>query len=99
MLRKYNRQFISDFKDYNYHISENGKIVAGVVAGSTMDTLEVEYLFVDKAHRGMGLGSKLLRYVENLAFQDGIKHVLLFTYSFQAPEFYKSLGYTQLCEI
>ena len=46
-LRRYNRQFMRDFKDYNFHIKQDGQIVAGIVAASTMDTLEVEFLFVE----------------------------------------------------
>lgn len=99
LLRKYNQQYLGTYKNYNYHIEENGKIIAGITGKNKMDTLEVEYLCVDEAYRGQGLGSKLLRHVENLAMQDGIKHVLLFTYSFQAPGFYKAMGYKQQFDI
>lgn len=93
-LRKYNRQFMHTFKDYNFHIRRDGKIIAGIVAASTMDTLEVEFLFVDEGYRREGLGSKLLDHAEMLARQNGLKRILLNTYSFQAPEFYKKHGYT-----
>lgn len=99
MLQQYNRQYMRDFKEYSFHISENGKIVAGIVAESTFDTLEVEFLFVDEACRGKGYGRRLVSHVEELALRDGLRRVLLNTYSFQAPGFYKTLGYTQLLEI
>ena len=59
-LRRYNRQFMRDFKDYSFHIKQDGQIVAGIVAASTMDTLEVEFLFVEESCRGQGLGRLLL---------------------------------------
>lgn len=95
-LRQYNRQFMRDFKDYSFHIKQDGQIVAGIVAASTMDTLEVEFLFVEEGCRGQGLGRLLLEQAENLARQDGCKRVLLNTYSFQAPGFYRRMGYELL---
>lgn len=53
-LRRYNRQFMRDFKDYSFHIKQDGQIVAGIVAASTMDTLEVEFLFVEESAAGRG---------------------------------------------
>ena len=72
-LRQYNRQFMRDFKDYRFHIERDGNIIAGIVAASTMDTLETEFLFVEESHCGQGLGRP----------QTG----LLNTYRFQAPCF------------
>lgn len=87
-----------DFKDYSFHIKQDGQIVAGIVAASTMDTLEVEFLFVEEGCRGQGLGRLLLEQAENLARQDGCKRVLLNTYSFQAPGFYRRMGYELLAQ-
>ena len=95
---RYNRQFMRDFKDYSFHIKQDGQIVAGIVAASTMDTLEVEFLFVEESCRGQGLGRLLLEQAENLARQDGCKRVLLNTYSFQAPGFYRRMGYELLAQ-
>ena len=97
-LRQYNRQFMRDFKDYSFHIKQGGQIVAGIVAASTMDTLEVEFLFVEESCRGQGLGRMLLEQAENLSRQDGCKRVLLNTYSFQAPGFYRRMGYELLAQ-
>ncbi len=98
-LRRHNRLFMRDIVDYSFHIEENGAIVAGIVAAGTMDTLEIEFLFVDEAHRGRGLGGKLLRYVEDRARAAGLKRALLNTYSFQAPDFYLKKGYARLFRI
>ena len=98
-LREYNRKYMSDFDDYNFHIEKDGKIIAGIVAASTFDTLEVEFLFVDENYRGKNLGTELLKHAENTAKMNGLKSILLNTYSFQAPEFYKKHGYSELLKI
>lgn len=98
-LRAYNRHYMRDFRDFSYHIEEDGRMIAGIVAASTFQTVEVEFLFVDEAFRGQGLGSALLRKVEEEARAVGMEHVLLNTYSFQAPDFYRKMGYAQLFAI
>lgn len=98
-LREYNRKYMRDFDNYNFHIKENNKIIAGIVAASTYDTLEIEFLFVDENHRGKNLGTELIKYVENLAKENGLKRILLNSYSFQAPDFYKKLGYSEILKI
>ena len=98
-LRAHNRAFLCGAGDYRFHIEENGTIVAGIVAGGVCDTLEIEFLFVDEAHRGKGLGKRLIAHAEEAARRGGLTRVLLNTYSFQAPEFYKKLGYTVAAKI
>lgn len=98
-LRAYNRQYMRGLRDYSHHIDIEGELAAGIVAGSVFDTLEVEFLFVEQRHRGKGLGRALLRHVEALAARDGLKRVILNTYGFQAPGFYRRMGYQQACAI
>ncbi len=95
-LQEYNARYMQDLSDYHFHIADNGQIIAGIVAERVFDTLEVDFLFVDSQYRGKGYGRMLLTHVERLARQQRLKRVLLNTYSFQAPEFYRKMGYTQL---
>ena len=96
MIRQHNAKFMTEFQDYSYHIEEEGELVAGIVAEAVFDTVEVEFLCVKENCRGKGYGRALLQYVEEQAENDGRKRILLNTYSFQAPEFYRSLGYEEL---
>lgn len=96
IVRQHNRLFMREFGQYSYHVEDNGAVVAGIVAASTFDTVEVEYLGVEAAYRGQGLGARLLRHVEALARADGMRRILLNTYSFQAPGFYDKMGYRTL---
>ena len=88
-LQEYNARYMRETEDFNFHIEENGKIIGGIVA----------FLYVDDQHRGKEIGRRLLAHVEELARQNGFRRILLNTYSFQAPEFYKKLGYTEILKL
>ena len=98
-LQNYNAPFMSNYSDCSFHIEEDGKIIAGIVAVSTADTLEIDYLYVEESHRGKGVGSMILSEIEARAEKAGIHRILLNTYSFQAPDFYRKNGYEEILEI
>lgn len=95
-LEDYNIHHMSNYKDYSSHIEEKGEIIAGMVAESIYDTLELKFLWVKDTCRNKGYGRLLLHNMENQAAKDGIKRILLNTYSFQAPLFYEKMGYHKL---
>ncbi len=51
-LQEYNRPFFKDERDFSFHIERDGQIVAGIVAGSTYQTLEVDFPFGASASAG-----------------------------------------------
>lgn len=99
MLQEYNAQYMEDSGDYSFYIEEDGHIAAGIVASAVFDTVEIDYLCVAEAYRGRGYGEQLLNKVEKEAAAKQIKRIILNTYSFQAPTFYKKMGYKQLFKI
>ena len=96
MLQEYNKKYMQDGGDFCFSIEEDGTPAAGIVAGAVFDTVEVEYLCVAKDCRGRGYGEALLKRVEEEARAQNKRRILLNTYSFQAPEFYRKMGYQQL---
>nr|WP_228562972.1 GNAT family N-acetyltransferase [Catenulispora rubra] len=49
--------------------------------------------------RGNGLGAEILRRAEDEARVRGCRTAVLYTISFQAPEFYRKQGWTVLGEV
>lgn len=70
-----------------------GQVVGGAVGRRWGALCELQQLWVHEAHRGAGLGSRLLRGFEAQARGHGCTQVYLETFSFQAPGFYARLGY------
>lgn len=75
---------------------EEGNCQGGLIGMTHGNWLDVEYLVVDEALRGQNMGSELLKRAEQAASDRGCKYVFLDTFSFQAPEFYKKMGYKEV---
>ena len=55
MIRQHNAKFMTEFRDYSYHIEEEGELVAGIVAEAVFDTVEVEFLCRERELPGKGI--------------------------------------------
>lgn len=73
--------------------NDAGDIEAGLDAIHYGGWLFVHNLWVAEARRGRGLGTLLMREAEARARALGCHSAWLDTFSFQAPEFYRKLGY------
>ncbi len=72
-----------------------GGLAGGLTGLTNWQWLYVDYLWLDEAWRGGGLGSRLLRMAEEEAVRRGCRWSRLYTYDFQAPGFYAKHGYEQ----
>ena len=72
-----------------------GDLKAGLRGVLVYNYLFVEWLWVDEAYRKQGVGSRLLGEAEVTARSRGCDHVYLDTFTFQAPDFYRRLGYRE----
>ncbi|MFP0195599.1 MULTISPECIES: GNAT family N-acetyltransferase [Pseudomonas] len=78
---------------------DNDAILGGLYGHTFYRWLFIELLAVPEQGRGQGIGSKLMNRVEEFAREKDCVGIWLDTFDFQAPGFYKKLGYTECGEI
>jgi GNAT superfamily N-acetyltransferase len=74
---------------------DTGQVVGGLCGHTFWGWLAIELLWVHESLRGQGHGSGLVVKAEQEAIARGCRQVLLDTMSFQAPDFYRRLGYEE----
>ncbi|ASJ41083.1 GNAT family N-acetyltransferase [Vibrio vulnificus] len=74
---------------------EHGNLIAALTANLLWDWLYIDELWVDEACRGSGMGKKLMAQAEEYAKQHSLSGLWLWTQSWQAPQFYQSLGFEE----
>lgn len=72
-----------------------GATVGGLTARIGASRMFVELLFVPETLRGQGLGAKLMAEAERIARNEGCIGIWLDSFTFQAPDFYRKLGYAE----
>ena len=99
LIRSYNRskREAAESEHLNLYVEdEHGEIMAGLVAETFGNWLEIEYLFVKEDLRGQGIGSQLLKQAESEAKKRNCRFAFVNTYQFQAPAFYQKHGYKEV---
>lgn len=99
LVRSYNRSKREAAKSKSlslYVEDDSGEVLAGLVAETFGNWLEIEYLFVKEDLRGQGIGSQLLQRAESEAKKRNCRYVFVNTYQFQAPAFYQKHGYQEV---
>ena len=76
-----------------------GELMAGLHGWTWGGTGFVRTLWVREDLRGEGLGARLLGAAEREAARRGCREMQLDTHGYQAPGFYRRLGYAQLGEL
>lgn len=99
LIRSYNRskREAAECEPLNLYVEdEHGQLLAGLVAETFGNWLEIEYLFVKEELRGQGIGSQLLQQAESEAKKRNCRFAFVNTYQFQAPAFYQKYGYKKV---
>ncbi len=99
LIRSYNRSIreTAESEPLNLYIEdEQGQLLAGLVAETFGNWLEIEYLFVKEDLRGQGIGSQLLQQAESEAKKRNCCFAFVNTFQFQAPAFYQKHGYKEV---
>ena len=99
LIRSYNRskRETAESEPLNIYVEDDsGELLAGLVAETFGNWLEIEYLFVKEDLRGQGIGSQLLQQAESEAKKRNCRFAFVNTYQFQAPAFYQKHGYKEV---
>ncbi|MCP5469284.1 MAG: GNAT family N-acetyltransferase [Chlamydiales bacterium] len=72
---------------------ESGKTIAGCNGSVIFGSIHTDQLWVHSAYRGKGIGARLMDQVHEFGRENRCKLSTVSTMSFQAPGFYKKLGY------
>ena len=99
LIRSYNRskREAAESEPLNLYVEDDsGELLAGLVAETFGNWLEIEYLFVKEDLRGQGIGSQLLQQAESEAKKRNCRFAFVNTYQFQAPVFYQKHGYKEV---
>ncbi|SMD06071.1 GNAT family N-acetyltransferase [Kibdelosporangium aridum] len=75
------------------------RVVGGLTGRTSLGLLFVDLFYLPSELRGAGLGSEILRQAEDEGRRRGCRTAVLYTISFQAPEFYQRNGWQKFGEI
>jgi GNAT superfamily N-acetyltransferase len=78
---------------------EGGATLGGAIGRTSLGLLFLDLFFLPQTLRGAGLGTRVLRMFEDEGRRRGCRSAVLYTISFQAPEFYARNGWTKFGEV
>lgn len=75
------------------------KVLGGMTGRTSLGLLFIDLFYLPESLRGTGLGSRLLQACEDEGRRRGCLSAVLYTLSFQAPEFYEKHGWQRFGEV
>ncbi|HIT70700.1 MAG TPA: GNAT family N-acetyltransferase [Candidatus Scatovivens faecipullorum] len=88
-----NNNIICNYNSFNFIAKDNNKIVGIITGHSYYKEVYISDLIILKNYRNKKIGTKLVKKVEEYFKDKEFENINLTTYNFQAPEFYKKLGF------
>ena len=103
-LHKYNQKncdYIRNNSSYAHNntingdfiIYDNNEIIGGALGYIRWGWYQLTDFYIDEEYRCKGLGSKIVKTIEQFAKENNAIGVKIDSWSFQAPKFYQKLGY------
>ncbi len=71
------------------------QICGGLTGGTYWGWLHIDILWLREDLRGQGYGQRLMAIAEAEGVRRGCRHAMVDTHDFQAPDFYRKLGYVE----
>ncbi len=77
----------------------SGDVVGGASGRTSLGLLFLDLFHLPQTLRGMGIGTEVLRRFEEEGRRRGCRAAVVYTISFQAPEFYERNGWVRFGEV
>ncbi len=84
--------FQKDYTSFEMR-DENQELIGACTVKLFFGNLHIKVLIVKKKYRGQGFGTHLINYALQYAKEKSCSFAFIESMSFQAPEFYKKLGF------
>lgn len=68
-------------------------IIGGMTGGTSYGGMGIKFFWIDEKYRKRGIGGKIIAMAEAESIERGCIHAFVNTHDFQAPGFYKRMGY------
>jgi ribosomal protein S18 acetylase RimI-like enzyme len=78
---------------------KTGEVVGGAVGRTGFGLLFIDLVYLPTSMRGRSIGRRMMEMAEAEGRKRGCKAAVLYTINFQAPDFYKRLGWRVFGEI
>ena len=78
---------------------QSGDVVGGVSGRTSLGMLFLDLFHLPETLRGMGIGTEVLRRFEEEGRRRGCRSAVVYTISFQAPQFYERNGWVRFGEV
>jgi GNAT superfamily N-acetyltransferase len=75
------------------------EVIGGLTGRTSLGVLFIDMFYLPKSLRGQGLGGTILRKAEDEARRRGCQAGVLYTITFQAPDFYAKHGWRAFGEV
>ncbi len=79
--------------------NDKKEVVGSIVGAARWGWAAIRTLWIHDSLRGKGWGRKLMEEFEKEAIRLGCKYAYTDTYTWQAPEFYRKLGYEEYARL
>ena len=82
-----------NFNKFSFVAKDDDKLIGFITGFSYYSEVTINNLVVQREYRGKGIGTKLIRKVEEYFEGKGFNNINLVTNDFQAPKFYEKCGF------
>ncbi|TWT24867.1 GNAT family N-acetyltransferase [Planomicrobium sp. CPCC 101110] len=79
--------------------NDAGEIIGGVTGTIYWQHMHIDFLWVDEAERKQGIARQLMEQIEAYARSMNCRLMIVETFSFQAPGFYRKMGFREFGKI